>query len=832
MAFRFEVIKSKQRFPVTAIDLRRMTSWLLASTMLCGASIGLSSPLFAQQPVSASAENRAVPFSIPAQPLPAALDAFIRATGWQLGYSTRIAAELRSAAVKGTMPPAQALRALLAGTGINIRLTEVNTATLLAPNAVGSLPEGAVPLPTISVIGQEEGTAAQGYKVETAKTTGPWGDKPIVNTPYSIDVTSADLLQNTIAATDDQLFKFNPLVYVTSGTSNQGYGLHPVARGFGTTLAIDGIPLTGFVYGNNDLEGLERVEVFSGASGFLYGTGSVGGMTNYVLKRPTAMPLFNYTAGNSGDTQFFNHLDLGGPIDKEGKFGYRFNAVYQDGDNVLGVGERRAFVSGAVDWHVTDSLKVSLNMAHHDYWSTGDVATWFNVAQAGRIPSASDYDTHRPLLPNWGTSHNAYDLVGANVRWDIDDDTTVRAAVISNKAIITTAAPNRLFLRADGKYYYQAWSQEGPLSEEAGGYLYVDRKFDTFGIQHKLTFGANGNTTDFSTPITGYNKTITSPVYPTLTALQNSAPLVFDPLGSGPETRYAKVSATNIVIGDDITLNRYFSVLAGVNRASIVSLNYDRTTGLVGANSYDKSAVTPTASLIFKPTSNVSLYGTYIEALQAGGTVPLQPIYTNAGAILPPTISKQIEFGAKANVGGVFLTLAAFQIDKANNYIITNPDGTLTQNQDGRQIHKGIEFTATGKVTDDLTIRGGGTYLDPEVTKTNDPTLLGKRPLAVSKWRASLYGEYRLPFLQSLYLTGGVSYVGSSYFDAVNTLLVPAYAVGDVGLRYETAFNGTPVIMRLNVQNVADHHYWIQNGAGAIALGFPRTYTFSATAKF
>jgi iron complex outermembrane receptor protein len=89
-----------------------------------------------------------------------------------------------------------------------------------------------------------------------------------------------------------------------------------------------------------------------------------------------------------------------------------------------------------------------------------------------------------------------------------------------------------------------------------------------------------------------------------------------------------------------------------------------------------------------------------------------------------------------------------------------------------------------------------------------------------------------LPFLQSLYLTGGVSYLGSSYLDAQNTLLVPAYAVGDVGLRYETAFNGTPLIMRLNVQNVADNQYWIQNGAGAIALGVPRTYTFSATARF
>jgi iron complex outermembrane receptor protein len=88
-----------------------------------------------------------------------------------------------------------------------------------------------------------------------------------------------------------------------------------------------------------------------------------------------------------------------------------------------------------------------------------------------------------------------------------------------------------------------------------------------------------------------------------------------------------------------------------------------------------------------------------------------------------------------------------------------------------------------------------------------------------------------MPFIQNLYLTGGVSYRSSSYYDAVNTQLVPAYAVGDVGLRYETAFNGTPVIMRLNVQNVADNHYW-QNSSGGLVLGAPRTYTFSTTAKF
>lgn len=690
----------------------------------------------------------------------------------------------------------------------------------------------AAQVPGTIVDGQQEGTAAVGYKPVTAKTTGPWGNKPILNTPYSINVTSAELLQNTIATTDDQLFKFNPVVQVAAGTSNQGYGLIPIVRGFNSSVAIDGIPFTGFRFANNDLEGFERVEVLSGPSGFLYGTGSVGGMTNYVTKRPTATPIADYTVGYDGGSKFFNHLDLGGPIDKEGKLAYRFNAVYQDGDNVLDVREQRAFFSGALDWRATDSFKISINGAHHDYWSDGDVATWFNIAQAGRVPSASDFDTHRPILPNWGTSHDVYDLAGANVQWDIDDNTTLRAAVNYNRANRASMAPNRLYLKADGTYYYQAYSQEGPLSESAGSYLYVDRKFDTFGIQHKLTFGANGNSTDYSvpTPSTAYSQLITSPVYQTLEALQNSAPLVFAPLAKGHFYVYNNVSANNIVIGDDITLNRYFSILAGASRATILSTNYNAAGTTTG--SYDKSAITPTASLIFKPTSNVSVYGTYIEALQSGGSVPLQPIYTNAGAILPPTMSDQFEVGAKADVNGVFLTLAAFQIDKANNYIATNPDGTLTQNQDGRQIHKGIEFTATGKVTDDLIIRAGGTFLDPEVTKTSTAALLGKEPQNVSNWRASLYGEYRLPFNHNLYLTGGVSYVGSSYFDAQNTLLVPAYAVGDVGARYETEIGGTPTIFRANVQNVTDHHYWIQNGAGAIALGLPTTYTFSATAKF
>jgi iron complex outermembrane receptor protein len=830
MAFRLEAIKSRRRFPATAANHRSMTSWLLASTILCCASTGLSSQSFAQQPVLTSAQNGTVRFSIPAQPLPAALDAFIHTTGWQLGYSTRIADGLRSAAVNGTMPPAQALRALLAGTGINVRLTGVNTATLLAPNAIGSIPEGAIPLSTISVIG--EGTADQGYRVETAKTTGPWGDKPILDTPYSIHVTSAELMENMIAGTSDQLINFNPLIKpdMTSIYSGQP---GRVIRGFRqsafSAFTLDGVPINS-TYLGGDTEGMERMEVLSGLSGFLYGAGNVGGMVNYVTKRPTAAPLANLTVGNYGGSQYFSHLDLGGPIDKEGKFAYRFNALYQDGKTPIGIGLRRADVNGAVDWNVTDSLKVSVTAGHNDYMRSGTSGLSFTAP--GPIPSAKNFDNTRPMTPNWGFNHLVQDRVGGTLHWDIDDDTTLRAgALYLEQTRVASASPVTMALLPDGMYRYNAFFNEGPTQKNTGGYLYVDRKIDTFGIQHKLTFGTNFSAYNVLNSYGPALFTFFSAEYPTLIAAQNSPPLPLAPIERIPEYLQSHYMNSNIVLGDDITLNRYFSILVGMNRSTISTVGY-ASTGAV-TSSYGKSAVTPSASLIFKPTSNVSLYGTYIESLESGGIVPLTaiPPYANAGAILQPTISKQVEFGAKANVGGVFLTLASFQIDKANIYDVANPNGTLTRNQDGREIHKGIEFTATGKVTDDLTIMGGGTFLDAETTKTTNPALLGKTPFGVSKWRLALWGEYRLPFLQRLFLTGGVNYVGSSYLDAVNTLLVPAYTVGDVGLRYETAFNGTPVIMRLNVQNVTDNHYW-QSAGTTLNLGFPRTYSFSATAKF
>ncbi|MFT4162558.1 STN domain-containing protein, partial [Shinella sp.] len=87
----------------------RTARWaLLASTVLASVAMTPAEAVAQQKTSRVSMETSGVAFSIPAQPLPDALDAFIRATGWQVGYSTRITDGRRSTAVVGTMPPAQA----------------------------------------------------------------------------------------------------------------------------------------------------------------------------------------------------------------------------------------------------------------------------------------------------------------------------------------------------------------------------------------------------------------------------------------------------------------------------------------------------------------------------------------------------------------------------------------------------------------------------------------------------------------------------------------------------------------------------------------------------
>jgi hypothetical protein len=104
-------------------------------------AVSISYPAFAQS----SAGETPIAFSIPAQPLAAALDRYGDATGREAFYEAGLTQGRASSPVDGTLKPREALDRLLAGTGLVVRHMPDNSFVLL-PNSLAER-QSAAPSP-------------------------------------------------------------------------------------------------------------------------------------------------------------------------------------------------------------------------------------------------------------------------------------------------------------------------------------------------------------------------------------------------------------------------------------------------------------------------------------------------------------------------------------------------------------------------------------------------------------------------------------------------------------------------------------------------------------
>jgi iron complex outermembrane receptor protein len=693
----------------------------------------------------------------------------------------------------------------------------------------------------------EEGRAADGYRVDTAKKIGPWGDLPLQDTPYTVNVIPGELIRNINAVTSDQLFKVLPNAYQGfNQTNNDLPGIS--ARGFGAVILVDGIRHQGGIQGSGlTLDDMERVEVMPGFTGFLTGGGNASGSINYVLKRPTPTAFADVTLGYLGGSRSYTHVDAGGPI-LDGRFGYRLNVSHAEGETEMkGLSLKETLVSGAADWHITDRVLLQLDAAHRQRDQDGS-PDMFHAAGARVGNNISPPRADRSYGQKWAFSDRETTRLGASLsieatenlsfrsafRWQHDRQDNLNAGPGGNWSF-----PAGFDHTSIGSHDYDSWirstiSPSRYMREQKnyGGYAYLDYKFKTAALDHKLTVGYSTSINDSYVPqfnytrLTGYTPPPTTVGHP---YIPRPPELPVKPYGKWYKS--SKEEYSNWVVGDQISVDK-FTALLGAN----LTRAYTRNFNLAGTKTgeYDKSKVTPNVSLIYKPIPTVSLYGTYIEALENAGTVAEHNggvPYTNAFKVLKPTTSEQYEIGAKVMLGEALLTTSLFYIDKANIYDVDNNDGTLTRTQDGRQVHKGIEFTVSGKATERLALYGGFTWLDAEITKTRNDAERHRTPGGVPRTMAKMYSEYRLPFVEGLYLTGGAYYIGKRRYFTDDSVYYSGKVVFDLGARYESKIAGQDTVLRLNIENLADRRYWQQVGSYS-ALGNPRTVTLTATVRF
>lgn len=111
-----------------------------------GILVGAVAPEAAAEQINSASSSMRVSFHIPAQPLAQALIAYGTATGFELYYNAALAAGRRSHAVSQTLPPADALRRLLEGTGLAPQITGP-TSFILIPAPIIHAAAPATPRP-------------------------------------------------------------------------------------------------------------------------------------------------------------------------------------------------------------------------------------------------------------------------------------------------------------------------------------------------------------------------------------------------------------------------------------------------------------------------------------------------------------------------------------------------------------------------------------------------------------------------------------------------------------------------------------------------------------
>jgi iron complex outermembrane recepter protein len=730
--------------------------------------------------------------------------------------------------------------------------------------------------------------ADNAYRVENVAAGGPLGTAPIVNTPFTLNVISRQLIDDTQSRNVKEAVKYLPLA---SFQEMQGPEvIRPATRGMqGSNMQNarkDGMGIA--VTTPSALEEYEQIEVVSGLGGQFYGPTNPSGVFNFATKRPTETQFREVELGYESDTVATVHTDLGGRVGRNQIVGYRLNTVLADGRGYVDESQlRRQLVAGAADVRVSNRTLIEGNFSYYNLFQHG-YPGWFAYAPTTTPLSAPGSksillppNAPDPTVRGFGQSFSGVDLKSqiGGIRLKDDFSSNWRLVIgalnqVSDRNINT--AVNQLIDNSGNyrTYLANAFSSLAPRFHVVSDSAYLDGKIATGRIRHDVVIGTTGYRFMTYSPVTGPAKTALCTTNATGGVCQAniSAPLVFVPPATGIFS-YTKTSPSTgifgssvirqqgLSIGDTMSLTPRWLVRLAASQdrtwtdayTAAAANGYARTKAPGG---YDNQSPSASGSLMFKPQDNMTIYGTIASSIQAPDVAAANSgstIITNANQALPPYRSNQIEIGYKLAARKINFSASMFRIERPFATFVTsvvNPvcgaqSGTgncQTFKFTGNQINYGVEGMLSGRIFENLMVTGGLSVLNPKLVDTGIAATNRKQFVGIPNYKSNTFAEYRLPQLKGVYLNFDWQHVGRRAIDDINSAYVPQYNLFDLGMRYTTQVLGKSATWRITANNFTDVHYWSTLGPGSITgqstgsylghLGEPRLFTASMRFNF
>ncbi len=262
----------------------------------------------------AAQAQTATRLDIPAGDLATALDAYARQTGTQLVYRADQLKGARSKGLRGQAPSAQALDALLAGSGFTARrdasgaVLIVPVATAPAPPPVRKPPAAQAETPVTTL----EAVQVTGSRIPRAQVEGP---APItIVTAEQIRASGLTTVPEVLRSLSQNSGSVQGQQNTTSAQSTPGAQAVDL-RGLGpnhTLVLINGRRIADFPLplnsrsnftdiGSIPLGMIERIEILTGSASAVYGSNAMAGVINFILKKSVDGTTLDYRYGGTSE---------------------------------------------------------------------------------------------------------------------------------------------------------------------------------------------------------------------------------------------------------------------------------------------------------------------------------------------------------------------------------------------------------------------------------------------------------------------------------------------------------------------------------------------------
>lgn len=711
------------------------------------------------------------------------------------------------------MAPEEALKRLLAGSGLSYQFSGTDSVTLS-----GAGKDGNMTLSPISVEGrlladpgQTEGSKSY---VGSQVAVGSKTPTSIREVPQSVSVVTRQRLD------DQNITTLQDAMKNTTGMTVQRFdgagNFNTInARGYqADTILLDGVPTNA---NGNQATGLDtaiydRIEVLRGPAGLFQGAGEPGATINMARKRPgKTLAIGGDVLTGSWDT-YRGVADASAPLVESGRARARFVAVRDQRESYIDVIESEKLVGyGTFEFDVTPDTTISIGATYQDIDSVLDQGL-----PAYADGSFANVDRSTFTGADWNDQDLETKDFFAELQHNLDNGGhfKVSARRLDRDMNYKGARASGAINPTTGDFSVQTLEYGFGLQATSFD-AYGTTPFDLGGQTHNIVLGADyrkeRNKRSIIQTGPNYTSNIFNPNHnipePTFSA-NEGAPSFESEYGVYGQLRAKPIDWGTVILGS--------------------RLSWWEATNSTSKRRVDEE-ITPYAGLVIDLSKQISAYGSYASIFQPQSQTDV------SGSYLAPRTGDQYEVGLKGEFldGAVLGHLAAYRIEDQNRAMTdpVNPNSSIAA---GEVRSQGIEAEISGQPIRGWDLVAGYAFTETEYLSAAASDQGQSFATFTPEHSFNLWSKYSFTGgeLDGLSVGGGLRLVSEFHSESSGVNFTSeGYGIVSAQLGYQVTDNlsGT-----FTVTNLLDRKYYEKvDGSGRQNFyGEPRTFMLSVKGQW